>query len=59
MKNEPNTARKQIEEVGSHFAVPTDEKFALARVDFVPGERIKFDLLYSEITGQDMWRIQM
>jgi hypothetical protein len=34
--------------MNSHFTVPTDEKFALAGVDFVPGERIKFDLLYSE-----------
>jgi hypothetical protein len=32
----------------SHLTVPTYKKFALTGVDFVPGERIKFDLLYSE-----------
>ena len=32
----------------SDFTVSADKKFALAGVDFVPGERIKFDLLHSK-----------
>ena len=36
----------------SHFTVSPDKKFALARVDFVPGERIEFDLLHSKMLYQ-------
>ena len=35
-----------------HFAVPSHEEFALAGVDFEPGERIKFDLLHSDVVRQ-------
>jgi hypothetical protein len=32
---------------GSHFGVPADKEFALARVDTVARERVDLDLLYS------------
>lgn len=47
-RNEPSAPVGKVMGLGSYFTVPTNEKFALTGVDFVPRERIEFDLLYSE-----------
>ncbi len=38
---------------GTHFAVATNEKFALGGIDTVSGERVNLDLLHSPVSTLD------